>query len=350
MSQGRPAKGALLCDHPKMEGATLYERIGGKAECRALSVAFYARVEHDPLLRPLFPGKSFKCAIDFFTAFLAQFLGGPSEDAEPRWSLSLRDSHAHIKIGIAERAAWMKNMVQAFDDVPIDEPMRTELLALFKETSAYLLKQASPTSGELSRQMALDEAVAAIHAGEAERAIALTGNCSPVVHCGIFALMIRSGRDALLAYVRQQLTRDPARIHERIRYGRTLLQESAAAGNLPMTDFLLTLHADPNARDNNGHTPLYSVANECAVGGGEVVRALVRAGADVNACDGAKRCTPLHMAARRGNVEIAEALLDCGANIDARDRGGDTPLRRALNCRKPAIASFLRAHNASGIE
>ena len=94
-------------------------------------MAFYARVERDPILRPLFPGKSFKCAIEEFTAFLAQFLGGPSEHAHRRWWLSLHESHMRFKIGQGERAAWMRNMVQAFDDVPIGEPIRTELLAFF---------------------------------------------------------------------------------------------------------------------------------------------------------------------------------------------------------------------------
>src|SRR2546430_14807358 len=73
----------------------------------------------------------------------------------------------------------------------------------------------------------------------------------------------------------------------------------------------------------------------------EVVRALVRAGADVNACCGVTRATALHMAARRGHVEIARALLDSGAEVNARDRKGDTPLQRAINCRKNGVAQFL---------
>ena len=105
---------------------------------------------------------------------------------------------------------------------------------------------------------------------------------------------------------------------------------------------LLELGADPEAEDGGGHTPLYSVANECAKGGGGVVHALVRAGANVNASGGVKRCTPLHMAARRGNTEVATALLDCGANIAARDSQGVTPLRRATNCRKAEVAALLR--------
>src|SRR2546429_8754294 len=71
--------------------------------------------------------------------------------------------------------------------------------------------------------------------------------------------------------------------------------------------------------------PLYCVANECASETGpEVVRALVRAGADVNACGGVTRATALHMAARRGHVEIARALLDSGAAVNARGRKGGT--------------------------
>ena len=68
----------------------LYAAVGGKDGCRSLSEAFYGRVKSDPVLRPLFPGKSMRCAIEAFAAFLAQFLGGPAEDAEKRWSLSLR--------------------------------------------------------------------------------------------------------------------------------------------------------------------------------------------------------------------------------------------------------------------
>ena len=109
-----------------------------------------------------------------------------------------------------------------------------------------------------------------------------------------------------------------------------------------MVASLLRLGTEPDLRDGGGHTPLYCVANGCASETGRaVVRALVRAGADVNASGGLTRATALHMAARRGHAEIARTLLDCGAEIEARDYKGVTPLERAVNCRRATVVQLL---------
>jgi ankyrin repeat protein len=68
--------------------------------------------------------------------------------------------------------------------------------------------------------------------------------------------------------------------------------------------------------------------------------------ADVNGEGGVKRCTALHMAARRGNVRVAAALLDCGADVEARDSVGDTPLRRSVNCGKLELTALLLSRGA----
>ena len=110
----------------------------------------------------------------------------------------------------------------------------------------------------------------------------------------------------------------------------------------------MRLSTDPDIQDRGGHTPLYCVANECASETGpEVVRALVRAGADVNARGGVTRATALHMAARRGHLAIARALLDCGAALDAKDSKSDTPLDRAIHCRRAMVAQLLVERGAN---
>jgi truncated hemoglobin YjbI len=335
-----------------MAGNDLYQAIGGAPACRKLSLAFYARVDRDPVLRPLFPGKTLKCAIEEFAAFLTQFLGGSTEHSQRRWWLSLRESHLRFNIGQKERDAWMQNMVKTLDEVQIDEAARSALRDFFERSSAYVVNHGpSPSVGDSpmrheiesrwDAQRRLDEAVAAIRGGDADRAIALAENFDRNILAGLLALMIGSGHSALPDYVHKKLRQDPTLTQERYA-GRTLLHVAAGEGRLTTVELLLLLGADPNALDGGKHTPLYSVGNECKVsGGGEVVHALVRAGANVDAHDGVKHCTALHMAARRGNVEVAQALLDCGADIEARDTLGVTPLRRAINCRKPEVAALL---------
>jgi hemoglobin len=349
-----------------MQDSNLFQVIGGTPTCRELSKAFYARVKRDPVLRPLFPGKTLTCAIEEFAAFLVQFLGGPREDTQRRWWLSLRESHLRFKLGPKERTAWLNQMTRALDEVPIAEPARAALLGFFERSSAYVVNQGpvpaaqerdAPPGDRLRQELArrwnaqrrLDEIVAAVRSGDADRALKLAEAADSqgggfAVSAGLLGLMLRTGHTTLLEYVRQKLSHDPALAHERYA-GRTLLHDASAQANLSMVELLLRFGADPNTA--GGHGPLYCLANEWrALGGGSVVRALVQGGANVDASDGVKRCTALHMAARRGNVEVAAALLDCGADIEARDSLGDTPLRRAVNCNKIEVAALLLARGA----
>jgi len=334
-----------------MPGPALFEQIGGTSTCRKLSQAFYDRVVRDPLLRPFFPGKSLRCAVEAFAAFLVQFLGGPGEDWQDRWWLSLRESHQRFAIGPKHRDAWMRCMDEALADVGIEEPARSELRNVFEHASRYLVdgkpstRRLNPELGaRWSAQKAVEDAVAAIRKGQADRAIELAATCERAVLPGLLAMMIGSGHPTLLAYVHEQIAADPALAHERYG-GRTLLHAAAGSGNLQTAELLLRVGADPNAFDGGKHTPLYTVGNECASAeSAEVVRALVGAGARVDAHDGVTDATPLHMAARRGNAVVAKALLECGADRKARDRRGDTPLERALNCRKAHVAELLRKY------
>ncbi|MET9229985.1 ankyrin repeat domain-containing protein [Lentzea sp. NPDC003310] len=76
--------------------------------------------------------------------------------------------------------------------------------------------------------------------------------------------------------------------------------------------------------------------------GAETVAALAMAGADVNArFEGAHAETPLHWAASADDVEVLDALLDAGADIDADGAviGGGTALADAR-----AFAQWRAAH------
>ena len=75
---------------------------------------------------------------------------------------------------------------------------------------------------------------------------------------------------------------------------------------------------------------------------GEVarVKALLDAGAEVNA-RGDDGGTVLHWACDRGHAALVEALLDRGAEIDAQDDDGMTPLAMAGCCEHDDIAMLL---------
>jgi hemoglobin len=332
-----------------VERSQLLQLLGGEPGCRELSTQFYKRVAKDPVLRPLFPGKTLRCATEEFAAFLIQFLGGDEEQTQHRWWLSLRESHARFRISPAQRSAWLRNMRVTLDAAPIDQQTRSALCQFFDRSSAYVtrVEDGEIHHGELAErwreQRILDRTIEAIATGRDDEALALAAGFESrsSVFVGLLARMLRTGRPGLVRFAVEAVNRAPSLA--RARYsGRTLLHFASAAGCLEVVEKLLAAGVDPNVQDGGGHSPLYSVANECAFATGpEVVRALVRAGADVNANGGVTRLTALHTAARRGHLEIARTLLDCGAAIRARDGKGDTPLERARNCRKGSVAQLL---------
>ena len=110
--------------------------------------------------------------------------------------------------------------------------------------------------------------------------------------------------------------------------------------------------ADVHAHGESGATPLHQLVSEAQVPSqlpfpnyaepdeypiARVIAAFVEAGADVNAVDRGGS-TPLHHAVGRiynRTALSARALLDVGAEVNARDSRGGTPLHRAAGARGP---------------
>ena len=103
--------------------------------------------------------------------------------------------------------------------------------------------------------------------------------------------------------------------------GITPLHFAAASGNAEAFKALVAAGADIEARDENGRTPLHFVA---AHGNAEAIKASVAAGADIEARDENGR-TPLYFAAANAAAESFKALVAAGADIEARDENGRTP-------------------------
>ena len=98
---------------------------------------------------------------------------------------------------------------------------------------------------------------------------------------------------------------------------------------------LLERGADPNVRNfRGGETPLHRAAirNPDL----DVSRTLIGAGADVNAQD-EKGATPLHSAAHNPSTGRADLLIEAGADVGARDNSGATPLHHAAESGREAM-------------
>jgi hemoglobin len=122
---------------------TIYDRVGGEPTFRRLVDRFYALVEQDPLLRPLFPadlepGKRHQYL------FLMQYFGGPTAYAEQRGHPRLRMRHAPFAIGPAERDAWLGHMLAALDELPIAEPERAAMRDYFANAATAMMNQRPP--------------------------------------------------------------------------------------------------------------------------------------------------------------------------------------------------------------
>ena len=100
--------------------------------------------------------------------------------------------------------------------------------------------------------------------------------------------------------------------------------------------------------DGAQRTPLH---HACIKGHMEVAMALVDRGADVDART-VFQSTPLHYACHNGHMEVAMALVDRGADVDAVDGDQRTPLLFAcVNGRNEvALALISRGANVHATE
>jgi hemoglobin len=119
------------------QAATIYDQVGGDATFRRLVDIFYAKVEADPVLRPLFPPDLTEGRENQFL-FLTQFFGGPPRYTAKRGHPRLRARHFSFPIGVREVEAWLKNMLAAIDETGLPEPARTQVWGYFTYTANFL--------------------------------------------------------------------------------------------------------------------------------------------------------------------------------------------------------------------
>ncbi|NWV54591.1 ASB10 protein, partial [Daphoenositta chrysoptera] len=108
--------------------------------------------------------------------------------------------------------------------------------------------------------------------------------------------------------------------------GKTALHEACAAASSDCVRLLLGSGADPEAVSEDGYRPLHLCKSPDSI---ECVRQLLQHGASANSRTEEEDDTALHVAARHGLAEHVQLLLHHGAELEVKNKEGQTPLNAA---------------------
>lgn len=124
-------------------------------------------------------------------------------------------------------------------------------------------------------------------------------------------------------------------------YGQTPLHVAIHNGCTEVVRLLLDNKANVNIKNNENKTPLHVAVEWWRE---EVVKWLIADHADINAKDKEGQ-TPLHIAVQQGRANIVKMLLAAGADVNVKDDKGQTPLQLAVAADKADIADMLRKNS-----
>ena len=130
--------------------------------------------------------------------------------------------------------------------------------------------------------------------------------------------------------------------HELLRKYKNLLFYSIKEGRLEDIEPLMDKGVNINARDRPGWT-LFSAA--AMHGQLEIMKLLLRRGADVSLASTIDKTGPLHLAVQNSQVEVVEYLLALPQiNVNARDGSGNTPFFNAVDADNERMIQLLLQH------
>jgi hemoglobin len=123
---------------------TVFDAVGGQVFFDDLARRFYARVEADPILRPLYPAAEveFHASERWLALFLGQYWGGPAAYSEQRGHPRLRMRHAGFLVGRRERDAWFAAMAASVAEAEVPDELEARFLDYFSMAADHMINTA----------------------------------------------------------------------------------------------------------------------------------------------------------------------------------------------------------------
>jgi ankyrin repeat protein len=136
-----------------------------------------------------------------------------------------------------------------------------------------------------------------------------------------------------------------ADIEAKTSFGHTPLLSSIRWDRVEVTKLLLKKGANVNPTTELGRTPLIISAIE---GNSELATLFLDNDADISIKDNNYKRTALHFSALYGQLDIVNALVRKGANVNELDAAGKTPLDYAIRYGHEKVAKLLKSSGAKG--
>ena len=129
-----------MTDVQNQDRRTIYEMAGGAPAFERIVARFYAGVETDAILRPMYPD-DLEESRHHLALFLMQYFGGPTTYSEGRGHPRLRMRHIPFEIGQAERDAWLRHMTAAVEAEALSEDVRAAMLEYFDRAATFMMNR-----------------------------------------------------------------------------------------------------------------------------------------------------------------------------------------------------------------
>jgi ankyrin repeat protein len=288
--------------------------------------------------------------------------------SEKRFSLKRKSSRNQISLGLSGRSAVLAVAIMgscvAIQGAEIHEAAE---LGDLERVKAYLSQD--PKQIDLVDAKGQTVLACAAHSGKQELVEFLLARGATE---DIYAAAIVGDVDKVAAFLKE----DKKRVNARDSGGRAALHWAAIYGQTKVMELLLAEKADVNLLDGDAFTPLHWAATfnkRDAVelllahkadmnikvekygwtplrltvihGHMAAAEALLNAGADPNAKDN-ENIPLLHQAVIRGKKEMVELLLDKKADLNAKDAEGETALNEAVEQGNNEIIKLLLQRGA----